>query len=434
MKNNLENKFNELLRDYEAPFDANAWSKFDQHTRTIHPSSTRFTKWIAATAVIIAASAIVLNYFIPANKDLSSETIAENSIHPEENTTPLVDESNLEITEGTKESFEKETQVNLTDKLETTPNIPSKRSDRATEQPHSNGTELPETNFAQGTDNDSNEDQGISEQPKEVEIFKVPSNTSNHYVAGFISATDICYGESIEIKNTSDKPNDIVRARVNGKVVSLNSGKSMDVILSSSTVVSFLDQEDQTIAQEKINVNALPVSHIRSEENIYTDGLPVAHFETVGSYKSITWYYNDQQISNEAHAEITPFNKGQHTVTLKLVDYNGCENAIGKTIDVKENYNLMAMSAFRPNGYDHRNKTFMPYALKERNVKFVLQIIDPRDNGIVFSSNDPSNGWDGIDQRNGTMTPSETVYIWKVQLENPIKGESPVYAGTVMHH
>ena len=76
----------------------------------------------------------------------------------------------------------------------------------------------------------------------------------------------------------------------------------------------------------------------------------------------------------------------------------------------------------------------MPFALTQRDVNFTLTIVDPRDNSVVYSTQDATKGWDGTDQRTGSMTPSETVYIWKVQLENPLPNERQVYAGTVVHN
>jgi hypothetical protein len=93
----------------------------------------------------------------------------------------------------------------------------------------------------------------------------------------------------------------------------------------------------------------------------------------------------------------------------------------------------MAVEAFIPNGSDPKTKAFMPFSLTQRDVPFTLTIIDPRDNGIVFTSKDASNPWTGIDERTGKMTDSETVFIWRVQLENSLPNERPVYAGTVVH-
>jgi hypothetical protein len=73
----------------------------------------------------------------------------------------------------------------------------------------------------------------------------------------------------------------------------------------------------------------------------------------------------------------------------------------------------------------------MPFCLNERNVKFNLTIIDPKDNTVVFTSNDPSKPWEGTDQRTGRIFPAYKTFIWQVQLEETMPGERGIYNGTV---
>ena len=74
----------------------------------------------------------------------------------------------------------------------------------------------------------------------------------------------------------------------------------------------------------------------------------------------------------------------------------------------------------------------MPYALLIRNTPFSMIIIDPSDGGIVFSSNDASNAWDGNDKRNGKMVAPNKAYIWKVNITNPEQKEKQEYKGTIV--
>ena len=94
----------------------------------------------------------------------------------------------------------------------------------------------------------------------------------------------------------------------------------------------------------------------------------------------------------------------------------------------------MAMNAFKPNDGDPRNKAFIPFSLTQRDVDFTLSIIDPKDNSVVYTTSNVKEPWDGVDHRTGKMTPVGKVYIWKVQIDNPLPNERPIYAGTVIHH
>jgi hypothetical protein len=73
----------------------------------------------------------------------------------------------------------------------------------------------------------------------------------------------------------------------------------------------------------------------------------------------------------------------------------------------------------------------MPFCLKERNAKFVLTIIDPKDNAVVFTTKDASKPWDGTDQRTGRILTTYKTFIWQVQLEDTLPGERGIYNGTV---
>ena len=109
-----------------------------------------------------------------------------------------------------------------------------------------------------------------------------------------------------------------------------------------------------------------------------------------------------------------------------------CKTTITKTISVENDYNLLAVNAFDPFSNDIRKSTFMPFALLKRGTQFTLIIIDPSDGGIVFSSSDASNAWDGNDKRNGKMVAPNKAFIWKVTISNPEQKEKQEYKGTIV--
>ena len=65
------------------------------------------------------------------------------------------------------------------------------------------------------------------------------------------------------------------------------------------------------------------------------------------------------------------------------------------------------------------------------SLKFTLLILDPKDGGVMYQTEDASQPWNGIDKRTGQLSPSNQAYIWKVRISNPLPGESPEYKGTI---
>ena len=434
MKNNLENKFKELLTDIEAPFDENAWSSFEKNKLNGTHSSS-FGKWVLVGAAATAGIAFILNQFTQETPAQQPE-LSNYSVQKEE-TAPIEITENLEnvINSEEMQTITKETS-NVHKKA---PEVVDNRKENSTKSiEHLNlvsNDDITQREEDNHTTHSIKEQEQIKNELTENTISATPEKNDipSLFTTGIVSTTEVCMGDAINIVNPKESKGN-VRFSINNQTFDLAPGKSMDVVLSASTQLLFLDESNEVLEKQPIKVHPLPSANIYYEANVYKQGLPVVHLKTIGSFKTIEWSYGDQFIGREHKVDFHLFEKGNHEVSLKLTDENNCSNVINERIEIKENYNLMAMSAFRPNGYDHRNKLFMPYALTQRDVPFVLQIIDPRDNGVVYTTKNSSEGWDGIDQRTGKMSPRETLYIWKVNLEAPIEGESSVYAGTIMHH
>jgi hypothetical protein len=99
---------------------------------------------------------------------------------------------------------------------------------------------------------------------------------------------------------------------------------------------------------------------------------------------------------------------------------------------VREDYNLLAPTAFRPSSNDPRNNHFMPFALTQRSTGFELMIIDPETGRTVFKSTSAENAWDGTDMNSEQADKVNKSYIWKVKLIQPERGEKSEYSGTIL--
>ena len=430
MKDNLEKAFKEKLDQFEAPYDASAWESMNSRLDAKQGTGGNLLKWIAGSAAVIAVVA-VSSYFLmkeEVNSPNEKTRIAEQSI---ENNSDKVSSDKAKTIENKSTSNDTKdvegSQVDVqplvngnSDPVEADQDIEAPTKDEASNI----GSEIVEnpTSESKTPDNVQSNDNGASQKPQ------------YNFIAGNLINNKICKGESIFIRNTGAK-NDIIKLQINNDVFSLKKANVHEFKPEHSGSIIFLDGDNNVIGKEEFIVFENPTPEFNMKANIFEKGLPITKCETYGDYESVVWTFGKEKHKIEGRKAMHNFfKKGEHEVTLTVEDYNGCKNSRTKKVRIEDDYNLIAVDAFKPNGADPRNKVFMPFALTQRDVNFTLTIVDPRDNSVVYSTQDATKGWDGTDQRTGSMTPSETVYIWKVQLENPLPNERQVYAGTVVHN
>ena len=430
MKNNLENAFKDKLSEFEAPYDPQAWEavKGKLDAKASGGGSYSAWKWIAATAVVATIAVTSIVVFNPdetttadvnnINKEETPNNDIKNSPVESKNETVITNHSNNED-KGSNEITAQESDENVV-------NEAPLKAENNNEVVQPEEPTISENNNVVSPHVDDNS----NEIPENVQATATPNKYT--YVVGNVSSNEICYGEEFSITNTGAK-NEIVRFEVNGELKELKKAATFKIKPEVSLVINYKDNNNKIIDSEYIKVSELPTPDFRLEANIFEKGVPVVLGEAYGDYKAISWDFDGEATKEGKNVKHNFFEKGRYTVSLNVTDFNGCTNTKEKEVRIENQYNLMAVEAFIPNGSDPKTKAFMPFSLTQRDVPFTLTIIDPRDNGIVFTSKDASNPWTGIDERTGKMTDSETVFIWRVQLENSLPNERPVYAGTVVH-
>ena len=428
MKNNLENAFRNSLQDYEAPYDPKAWeavsSKLGAQPAAVGGSlMSSALKWVLASVLLgaVVGGGIFLSgdqgtiitaevKDTPTEERLTQDSANKNIMPNSENesgATSIV--APIEI----EKSSEKATNAN------NNTTVTNPRNNNST-QSNAESTEVETRKSGEIVSGQT------PNPPKGVEVV------ADRFVAGFISTSTVCEGESVVINNQDRKGK--VKFQTNGEWIVLQPGKSYELKPASSTEINFVNDKGELIETAYIKIQNLPSANFTFEANIYEEGLPVTICQAYGDYAAYQWTFDDKIVRNGAEVKHHFYDKGDYEVHLKVIDANGCESTTIKTVRINDKYNLMAVDAFKPNGSDSRNRTFMPYSLTERDVKFQLTIVDAIDNSIVFTSNDVNNAWDGVDQKTGKMTPSNKAYIWKVQILNPLPNERPIYAGTIVHN
>lgn len=164
----------------------------------------------------------------------------------------------------------------------------------------------------------------------------------------------------------------------------------------------------------------------------YEDGTPRIRINAESSVAEITWSANGTLLNKKNRSvDLLAFQGQTYTITAQA-QLDGCSSTEKIKITANEDYNLLAVNAFNPQSRDERNATFMPYALTIRDVRFELIVIDPDNGGVVFRTKDAQNTWDGTDQRNGQLVPSQKAYIWKVVLQDALPSEKTTYSGTIV--
>ncbi|HLV43101.1 MAG TPA: PKD domain-containing protein [Brumimicrobium sp.] len=428
MKNNLENAFRNSLKDYEAPYDPKAWEAVSSQLGA--PAATAATtivsttlKWALAGVLLVAVVGGTL--FLWSDKEIVNTAEVQNTSNIEKTikTTP-----NQDMNSGSdNNSFGVPVDALIENEKAEDKSIVANEEIKK-RNPRNN-------NVTQGNVNPTKSESKPRSEVMDAQTPNSPNNqevTGEMFTAGHLSSSVVCEGESVVINNQDEKAK--VKFKANDKWIELDPGKSFVLNSNSSFDLDFVNGQGEVIGATYVKVNSLPSANFTFEANIYEEGLPVTTCEAYGDYVSYNWTFEDKIARKGAEVKHHFYEKGEYDVELKVMDVNGCESTTTKTVRILDKYNLMAVDAFKPNGSDSRNRTFMPYSLTERDVKFLLTIVDPIDNSIVFSSNDANNAWDGVDQKSGKMTPSNKAYIWKVQIMNPLPNERPIYAGTIVHN
>jgi hypothetical protein len=415
MKDNFENNIKESLNGFEVPYDAAAWSAMSKRLdQTMPTSGGSNLKWYlggAATVAVIVTTAL-----------LWPSTDVEKSQHITSTSTEKVKET--------------EDQVHT-----------SKGTSSHTTVQDASSIEAPEKNTSNGTSNPVSFDPAPNIFDNPIDYIKTKENTYMNedepvnsifdpiieMVAPTVpSVANICLNESTTINNTNKQeltvvgPNGITTIKGNS---SLQFTPDSEGIYNLGFMVNGIFN-----SKESFVVKPLPKADFTIDETYnYENGVPSINLSTNSQGVAHTWAFEGQNgTTSGTETKAHFFYKGEYDIALTVTGSNSCKSTVTKSVQIDETYNLMAVNGFDPMSSDNRINSFIPRGLVERSADFRMIIIDPTDGAIIFETSDVSNPWRGLDKRNGQMVSANKAYIWKVTLNNPLKGENPEYKGTIV--
>lgn len=426
MKSNLENNIKQSLENFELPYDPAAWKVLNSRLDAKMPTQTVKPKgkggMLAASVIAVVGLTAALIYF---NQPTDAEKLTqeEHTLENQQNK-DIQDQSGMKAKADNKQSPVSQNHSTITEEKKEIGEISRSASD-------GNGL-IKKDDVAVDSQVITVTNKSESNDPKEDLTQNGTKDTNQKITWIAPKVGSVCQNEMIDLVNSNA---DIIYVQApNGNTKRIPANSSLNYKTSEAGNYSILVLEKEG-SKSIGNFFVKPAEKIDfSIDNItrFNNGLPTTPLTTNASGNNWEWTFSDSKVklygsSVDAHF----YTSGSKTITLSVKGLNGCISTASRTIDIEENYNLMAITGFYPLGVDSRTNRFMPLALIDRNTPFNMIIIDPKDGGIVFETKSADIPWDGIDKRNGKLVENSSTFIWKVTLQTPEPGERSEYSGMI---
>ena len=164
---------------------------------------------------------------------------------------------------------------------------------------------------------------------------------------------------------------------------------------------------------QPIIAQSSPEAEFMAEPPITTIGDPQVHFIATGTGASIWfWTISGTHVYEGAALAHTFDQVDCHTVELTAMNEVGCMHQVEGIYCVEEDFALYAPNAFTPDG-DGTNDVFQVITTVRQPAWFELVVMD-RWGGVVFTTNDHGQGWDG-----SIAGPyPQGIYLWRLAMHD----------------
>ena len=413
---NIEDLFKESLKDHELPYNKEAWSKMNEKLDARNSGSSNGFKWILGAA---GAALIVATYLFMGTGEAPQKAQAEVLQIEKEESVETINEIQIE---GTEQSEMEVAKQEINEKRSVLSTIVTDCCDEVIKEPIAkeiNGETTSETEL---------------QQPVYREVANRPSSEEESVAPlRFPYTKDHCLNEEFTYSNPNKEMIYVLSPQENIEEIAAN--ETLEVKLDEKGIyqIGIFNQEEEFTASVSFKVHEAQSIQVTADDYLnFENGLPELNVQAF-SDNILSWYVNNKKVAKSGKKEnFYLFDKGSYVIKAMTKDANGCQSSDKVSFYVEKNYNLLAVNAFTPNSFDDRNTTFMPFALTTRNTPFKMIIIDPSNGSVIFETTSSNMAWKGINQNTGELVKENTSFVWKVVLENPEKGESPEYMGTVV--
>ncbi len=407
MENNFNNNIKQSFENYELPYDSAAWDQLSKKLDVHLPvkGKPNYKLWIAASILTLAT----ISTFI-----VATSTYVENP-----------------TTASTKNS--KKESKSTPENISTTSNAivvkeNNKKVENSINEIISNSTPIVISNT---TNASKLSESKIKTSESIEEVYLTKDNKMNNSTLTFQSMKDVCPGDDIEISNSNNS--DIIVLFPNDKKATIKGNTKTDfkALIPGEYSIGYMKNNVYVSKETFIVHSAKPVEFSIDNDNIYTEGVPTINLKANSTAASYNWTFESLKTSSQAkEVDVQFYKAGTYKVTLTTTNENGCNSSETNKVTIKSDYNLISPDVINLSDENSKNKTFIPYALTVRNVKFKMYIMDAMTGVTIYETDDANQPWDGTDSRTGNKVNGSN-YIWKVVLINPLPNENANYKGVI---
>lgn len=429
-------KFDKLIKDavesYEAPYDAQVWANVSNQ---LGHSKGGAMKWIvgsAAAVVLISGSIYLLN-----DTDTVTDTPLTQTTTEQQLPVQTADNTNAEDLTSTSNDLADQNQ-SATDidngSHTSTPFLPISDPGHPGTMGEIGNSDITVNNGQSGNENsNSGQVTGNENNSNGQTIEPIADNSAARFSAKFDSEIAMACMNTEFVFTPEDINQSALYVWDFGDGSYSSSKLGVHTFKRSGTFTVSLSLKDsktnKTLSKSsmEIVVNPIPEVDFAYEKN--NEMIPTVTFiNLTDNVASWQWDIKGQRTSTENQFEYTFRKKGIYTVELSATNDFNCSASVQKPIEVKSDYNLLAPTAFTPNG-DNKNDYFIPEALRLMDVNFTMVIYD-KAGTMLYQTNSVNQPWDGTNMNDNSMA-DDGAYVWQVQFKNA-NGETEYYEGQVI--
>ncbi len=177
----------------------------------------------------------------------------------------------------------------------------------------------------------------------------------------------------------------------------------------------------QAFLENPIVVFEVPHAAFTYDPDEITIATPEVQFNnqsTILGHNSYQWQIGNLYQLNDLNPKVVFPQAGDYEITLTALTAEGCKDVITKVVPVKNDYGIYIPTSFTPN-YDGLNDIFIPvfspYGLDLKT--YNLEVFD-RWGEMLFSTKDPTAGWNGTVKNRGDEPLKEDTYVYKIRFKD----------------